>query len=193
MKYFFSTALICSVLFANAQDQFGNVFSKINADVQQNSKAYQTLKHETETIGHRLTGSANGAKAEQYAYDLLKSYGCDVKFQPFEVESWARKTVDVSIGTDKNSLTKVKAVTLAHSPVSANITGDIVDAGNGMEVDYQTNPSKFKGKIALIYLGVLPGSPAGTKSLHRSEKTAIATKYGATGVIIINTVKMVCC
>lgn len=189
MKYFFSIALICSVLFANAQDQFGNVFSKINADVQQNSKAYQTLKHETETIGHRLTGSANGAKAEQYAYDLLKSYGCDVKFQPFEVESWARKTVDVSIGTDKNSLTKVKAVALAHSPVSANITGDIVDAGNGMEVDYQTNPSKFKGKIALIYLGVLPGSPAGTKSLHRSEKTAIATKYGATGVIIINTVK----
>lgn len=189
MKYFFSTALICSVLFANAQDQFGNVFSKINADVQQNSKAYQTLKHETETIGHRLTGSANGAKAEQYAYDLLKSYGCDVKFQPFEVESWARKTVDVSIGADKNSLTQVKAVTLAHSPVSANITGDIVDAGNGLEVDYQTNPSKFKGKIALIYLGVLPGSPAGTKSLHRSEKTAIATKYGATGVIIINTVK----
>ncbi|MET0572812.1 MAG: M28 family peptidase [Pedobacter agri] len=189
MKYFFSTALIFSVLFANAQDQFGNVFSKINADVQQNSKAYQTLKHETETIGHRLTGSANGAKAEQYAYDLLKSYGCDVKFQPFEVESWARKTVDVSIGADKNSLTQVKAVTLAHSPVSANITGDIVDAGNGMEVDYQTNPSKFKGKIALIYLGVLPGSPAGTKSLHRSEKTAIATKYGATGVIIINTVK----
>jgi len=189
MKYFFSTALICSVLFANAQDQFGNVFSKINADVQQNSKAYQTLKHETETIGHRLTGSANGAKAEQYAYDLLKSYGCDVKFQPFEVESWARKTVDVSIGIDKNSLAQVKAVTLAHSPVSANITGDIVDAGNGMEVDYQTNPSKFKGKIALIYLGVLPGSPAGTKSLHRSEKTAIATKYGATGVIIINTVK----
>lgn len=189
MKYFFSIALICFVLFANAQDQFGNVFSKINADVQQNSKAYQTLKHETETIGHRLTGSANGAKAEQYAYDLLKSYGCEVKFQPFEVESWARKTVDVEIGTDQNSLTKIKAVTLAHSPVSANITGDIVDAGNGLEVDYQANPAKFKGKIALIYLGVLPGSAVGTKSLHRSEKTAIATKYGAIGVIIINTVK----
>ncbi|WP_316805731.1 M20/M25/M40 family metallo-hydrolase [Pedobacter agri] len=189
MKYFFSIALICFVLFANAQDQFGNVFSKINADVQQHSKAYQTLKHETETIGHRLTGSANGVKAEQYAYDLLKSYGCEVKFQPFEVESWARKTVDVEIGTDQNSLTKIKAVTLAHSPVSANITGDIVDAGNGLEVDYQANPAKFKGKIALIYLGVLPGSAAGTKSLHRSEKTAIATKYGAIGVIIINTVK----
>lgn len=189
MKYLLSAALLCSALFANAQDQFGGVFEKINSEVQQNSKAYQTLKYETENIGHRLTGSANGAKAEQYAYNLLKSYGCEVKFQPFEVESWARKTINVEIGENKNSLAKVKAVTLAHSPVSANITGEIVDAGNGLEVDYQNNLSKFKGKIALIYLGVLPGSPDGTKSLHRSEKTAIATKYGAIGIIIINTVK----
>lgn len=189
MKYLFTLALISIALLANAQDQFGNVFSKINADVQQNSKAYQTLKFETETIGHRLTGSANGEKAEQYAYDLLKSYGCNVKFQPFEVESWARKSISVEIGADQSHLVKMKAVTLAHSPVNADITGEIVDAGNGMEADYQSQPAKFKGKIALIYLGVLPGSPAGTKSLHRSEKTAIATKYGAIGVIIINTVK----
>ncbi|MFC3560698.1 M20/M25/M40 family metallo-hydrolase [Pedobacter jamesrossensis] len=189
MKYLFSAAIIFAASLASAQDKFADVFTKINTDVQQNSKAYQTLKYETETIGHRLTGSANGAKAEQYAFDLLKSYGCDVKFQPFEVESWNRKTINVEIGADKNSLAKTKAVTLAHSPVSADITGDIVDAGNGLEVDYQANPDKFKGKIALIYLGVLPGSAAGTKSLHRSEKTAIATKYGASGVIIINTVK----
>jgi len=189
MRYFIASLLLCTSFFVKAQDNFSTVFQKINDDVQLNSKAYQTLKYETETIGHRLTGSANGAKAEQYAYDLLKSYGCDVKFQPFEVESWARKTISVEIGSDKNNLLKMKAVTLAHSPVSANITGDIVDAGNGLEVDYQSNPEKFKGKIALIYLGVLPGSAAGTKSLHRSEKTAIATKYGAKGVVIINTVK----
>ncbi|KLT65200.1 M28 family peptidase [Pedobacter sp. BMA] len=189
MKYLFSAAIVCSALFAHAQDNFEDTFRQINTEVQQHCKAYQTLKYETETIGHRLTGSQNGAKAEQYAFDLLKSYGCEVKFQPFEVESWARKTISVEIGPDKNSLSKIKAVTLAHSPVSADVKGDIVDAGNGLETDYQVNPDKFKGKIALIYLGVLPGSPAGTKSLHRSEKTAIATKYGATGVIIINTVK----
>ncbi|KQR72490.1 M20/M25/M40 family metallo-hydrolase [Pedobacter sp. Leaf176] len=189
MKYLIASLLLCTSFFVKAQDNFSAVFQKINTDVQLNSKAYQTLKYETETIGHRLTGSANGAKAEQYAYDLLKSYGCDVKFQPFEVESWARKTISVEIGADKSSLTKVNAVTLAHSPVSADIIGDVVDAGNGLDLDYQSNPEKFKGKIALIYLGVLTGSPTGTKSLHRSEKTAIATKYGAKGVIIINTVR----
>jgi len=189
MKYLLSAAFICSALFVQAQDQFGDVFRKINNDVQQNSRAYQTLKYETETIGHRLTGSENGAKAEQYAYDLLKSYGCDVKFQPFEVESWSRKTIEVQIGASQNNLQPVKSVTLAHSPVKADVEGEIIDAGNGLETDYQAKPNQFKNKIALIYLGVLPGSQAGTKSLHRSEKTAIATKYGAKGVIIINTVK----
>lgn len=189
MKYLFCISIICTAFFANAQDKFAKTFTQINNEVQQHSKAYQTLKYETETIGHRLTGSTNGAKAEQYAFDLLKSYGCEVKFQPFEVESWSRKSIDVQVGADKNNLTKMKAVTLAHSPVKADVTGEIVDMGNGLEVDYKSNPDKVKGKIALIYLHVLSGSPAGTKSLHRSEKTAIATKYGAIGVMIINTVK----
>jgi len=182
-------ALSSLCLTANAQDNFGSVFKQINHEVQSNSKAYQTLKDASTTIGHRLTGSANGAKAEAYAYNLLKSYGCEVKYQPFEVESWDRKAIDVKVGKDASSLAPLKAVTLAHSPVSANVTADIIDVGNGLEADYQSLKDKVKGKIALIYLGVLPGSPAGTRSLHRSEKTAIATKYGAVGVIIINTVK----
>lgn len=189
MKNFFFLAFACLSLSASAQDNFSPVFTKINTEVQAHSKAYATLKDATETIGHRLTGSTNGAKAEEYAYNLLKSYGCEVRYQPFEVESWNRKTIAVKIGASTSSLTPVKAVTLAHSPVSSNVTAELIDVGNGLEADYQPLLNKVKGKIALIYLGVLPGSPKGTGSLHRSEKTAIATKYGAVGVMIINTVK----
>jgi len=172
-----------------AQDQFGAEFKQINSDVQQSSAAYGNLKTATEVIGHRLTGSANGAKAESYAYQLLKSYGYDVRYQPFEVESWSRLTNETKIGDSESTLQKVATVALAHSPVKASVTAAIADMGNGMEADYAQAPEKVKGKIALIYLGVLPGSPEGTRSLHRSEKTAIAIKYGAAGVIIINGVK----
>ena len=189
MKKLFFLALASICLNVNAQDNFGKVFNEINTEVQANSKAYATLKNASETIGHRLTGSANGAKAEAYAYNLLKSYGIEVKYQPFEVESWNRLTIAAKIGNSAGNLSPVKAVTLAHSPVAANVTAAIIDAGNGLESDYQGLGDKVKGKIALIYLGVLPGSPKGTSSLHRSEKTAIATKYGAVGVMIINTVK----
>ena len=190
MKKFFLLALAClSISAVNAQDNFGSVFKEISDEVQTKSNAYQNLKDASLTIGHRLTGSENGAKAEAYAYNLLKSYGCDVKYQPFEVESWNRKTIAVKIGPAITDMSPVRAVTLAHSPVDSKITGEIIDVGNGLESDYQPLLEQVKGKIALIYLGVLPGSPKGTGSLHRSEKTAIATKYGAIGVIIINTVK----
>lgn len=188
-KLILSAALVTLMLNVKAQDNFATVFKQINTEVQSNSQAYQNLKESTEKIGHRLTGSTNGAKAEEQAYNLFKSYGFEVKYQPFEVESWDRKTLAVKIGNDKGNLSAVKAVTLAHSPVKANVIGELVDVGNGLEADYQPLKEKIKGKIALIYLGVLPGSPAGTRSLHRSEKTAIATKYGAIGVVIINQVK----
>lgn len=181
--------VFCAFIKVQAQDDFSAVFNKINTEVQVGSKAYVNLKNATESIGHRLTGSANGQKAEEYAYKLLSSYGYDVKFQPFEVESWSRLTNETKIGDTKDSLIKITSVTLAHSPVKANVVAEMVDLGNGLEEDYKRDAGSVKGKIALVFLGVLPGSPEGTPTLHRSEKTAIATKYGASGIIIINGVK----
>jgi len=187
---FLSTILFSGlVVAAHAQDNFNKEFNQINTEVQANSKAYSTLQYATEKLGHRLTGSANGAKAEEHVYNLLKSYGYEVKYQPFEVESWSRLTNETKIGSAAGNLQLVKSVTLAHSPVKASVAAEVVDMGNGLEEDYTKNDGKVKGKIALIYLGVLPGSPEGTPTLHRSEKTAIATKHGAVGVIIINGVK----
>ncbi|MES2374385.1 MAG: M28 family peptidase [Bacteroidota bacterium] len=189
---FFTLLCVCAThsSFSQEKPEWKIIFSEINQEVQTNSKAYSSLKIATETLGHRLTGSANGKKAEQFAYDLLKSYGFkDVRYQPFEVESWSRGKLAVTIGSDEKNLQPIKSVTLAHSPVKSDVTLEVVDMGNGLEEDYATDAqkAKVKGKIALVYLGVLPGSKPGTKSLHRSEKTAIATKYGAKGIIITNT------
>lgn len=189
MKLFLSFLLAATAVTVHAQDNFTTAFTAINTEVQQHSNAYGNLKTATETIGHRLTGSSNGAKAETYAYNLLKSYGYDVRYQPFEVESWSRLTNQTKIGSAISSLHEIPTVALAHSPVKAIVTAEIADMGNGLEEDYQKDPNKVKGKIALVYLGVLPGSPAGTPSLHRSEKTAIAIRFGAAGIVIINGVK----
>ena len=188
--YCLTVACVLLITASDAQEnpEWKTVFAKINKEVLANSKAYSSLQTATETVGHRLTGSANGKKAEEFAYNLLKSYGYkDLHYQPFEVESWSRGTISVSIGSDQNNLQNVKSVTLAHSPVKSDVTLEVVDMGNGLEEDYAAAPDKVQGKIALVYLGVLTGSKDGTKSLHRSEKTAIATKHGAKGIIIINT------
>lgn len=187
-KYFLFTVcflIISQIINAQADPNWFGDFQKINAEVQNNSRAYSTLKDATDKIGHRLTGSANGEKAEEYAYNLLKSYGYEVKYQPFEVESWSRKTLKTSVGT-ANNLTEVKSVSLAHSPIEAAVKGELVDMGNGLEADYTANPGKAKGKIVLVYLGILPEIKG--KNLHRSEKAALAITNGAIGIIIYNTV-----
>jgi len=168
-------------LFSQQKDDWEQTFQKISGEVLQHSRAYSTLQQATETIGHRLTGSANGAKAESYAFELLKSYGLDPHYQSFEAESWSRGSLTVTINN-----VKYKSVTLAHSPVKVKLTGELADLGNGLEEDYLMNPGAAKGKIVFVALGILPGSKEGTRNLHRSEKTALAIKYGASGIILFN-------
>jgi Zn-dependent M28 family amino/carboxypeptidase len=160
------------------------LFARIDTEIKQNAQVYSTLKEATETIGHRLTGSENGAKAEEYTFNKFKEYGFDdVVYQTFEVEAWARESVTLEIDG-----APVKVVTLGHSPIKAKVTAEIVDMGNGLEADYLADPEAVKGKISLIYINILEGSPEGLTNLHRSEKTSLAMKYGARGVIIINQV-----
>ncbi|MEP2237953.1 MAG: M20/M25/M40 family metallo-hydrolase [Maribacter sp.] len=166
------------------EESQAELFARIDTEIKANSKGYSTLKEATETIGHRLTGSTNGAKAEEYTYNKFKEYGFeDVTYQTFEVEAWARGEVSLQIN-DKD----IKVVTLGHAPIEAHVTGDIVDMGNGLDADYAAYPDAVKGKISLVYINILPGSEEGLSNLHRSEKTALAIKYGAIGIIIINQV-----
>jgi carboxypeptidase Q len=185
MKQLFLFVLAVIVVTAcQKKETMNETFMRLDNEIKQNSKAYATLQEATSTIGHRLTGSENGSKAEEYTYNKFKEYGFeDVAYQEFQVVAWSRGDIRVQIGADS-----VKAVTLGHSPVSADVAGEVVDMGNGLEADYATNPTAAKDKIALLYIGILPNSPEGSRNLHRSEKTAIAIRHGAKGVIIYNQV-----
>ncbi len=178
--------LLVVVGFVAKPDNWEKAFRRIDAEVRQNSRVYQTLGEATQKIGHRLTGSVHGMEAEEYAFKLLKSYGfSDVKYQPFEVESWSRDTVTLSIvPASSDNYREVPVVSLAHSPVMVDLEAGIVDVGNGLEEDFEGVKSKLKGKIAVANIGLV--GVTGKKNLHRSEKTALAIKYGAGGIIMVN-------
>ncbi|MGB3152255.1 MAG: M20/M25/M40 family metallo-hydrolase [Maribacter sp.] len=181
---FLFSLVILSCSEAEKQETQAELFARIDTEIKQNTKGYNTLKEATETIGHRLTGSENGAKAEEYTYNKFKEYGFeDVAYQTFEVEAWSRGMVSLKVNNQD-----IKVVTLGHSPVASEVTGEIVDMGNGLEADYEAKPGAVEDKIALVYINILEGSPKGLTNLHRSEKTALAIKYGAKGIIIINQV-----
>ena len=179
-KFILTLGLITASFNLSAQTN-QQVLDLINNEVQQNSEAYQQLKKATETIGHRATGTENGRKAEEYAADLLRSYGYEVSFQEFTFSGWNRKSLDLKINNQS-----IKAVALAHSPANVNLSGELIDLGNGLEEDYKKIGDKVKGKIVFAALGLLDGTPKEIENLHRSEKTALAEKYGAKGIILFN-------
>lgn len=187
MRNFILLGLVLN-LACTPKEQSKDIFFSINSEVLENSRAYADLQEEVTVIGHRLTGSENGHKAEQFVYDKLTTYGfTDVKFQEFEVDAWSRESIEAEI-TINNKTASLKAVTLGHSPVSAAINAEIVDMGNGLLEDYEGIGDKLDGKIALVYISILPDSGEGKKNLHRSEKTELAIRHGAAGVIIFNQV-----
>ncbi len=191
MKKIVQLILVCFLFvfisgFKPGDKKWEKPFSQLDREIRKNSKVYQSLETATKTIGHRLTGSNNGARAEEFAFKLLKSYGfSDVVYQPFEVEAWMRDTVTLSIAPgSSDNFRDVEVVSLAHSPVEAKIQGEIIDVGNGLPEDFEAVKDKLKGRIALANIGLV-GAP-GKKNLHRSEKTALAIQYGATGIIMVN-------
>ncbi|MBK9509388.1 MAG: M28 family peptidase [Cytophagaceae bacterium] len=176
--------------FSPEKDEMLNTFFRINKDVLENGQSYETLKYATNTIGHRLTGSSNGKKAEEYAFNLLKKYGyASTRYMPFQVDSWSRDTVSLSlVPEESDNFVDFPVVALAHSPVSSHITAKIVDCGDGLESDFEKVKGELNGKVALMNINIQKEVNKGQKNLHRSEKTALAIKFGAVGVIIANSV-----
>lgn len=172
-----------------ARPSLENIFARINREVQESSRAYETLSDASQRIGHRLTGSPNGARAEEYAFRLFRQYGfSDVRYESFEVEAWTRDTVTLAVVPRKSdNFRDVPVVALAHSPVEAHVEGEIVDVGNGLEGDFAAVKDKLKGRVALVNIG-LSQPTKGARNLHRSEKTALAIQHGASGVIMVNLV-----
>lgn len=187
-KYLAVIALIFTFGCANFNSDKDSLFVSINNEVMENSTAYADLKEETTSIGHRLTGSENGHKAEQFIFDKLLKYGFeDVSFQEFEVDAWSRKSIIMTLTTNSQTA-ELSAVSLGHSPVEANVSAAIFDMGNGLVEDYENIGDSLEGKLALVYIDILPETSEGKKNLHRSEKVSLAIKHGATGIIIFNQV-----
>lgn len=168
-----------------------SVFRKINENVLHQGKAYESLRDITEKIGHRLTGSENGHRAEDYAFNLFKKYGYkNVTFQEFKVEAWSRISVALKISLQNGDKSMdYPVVSLAHSPVSSHLSGEIIDLGDGLKSDFEKAGDAVRDKIVLANINVRMPENKGKSNLHRSEKTALAIQYGAKGIILSNGAK----
>ena len=188
MKHFLFPLIIFLAACETVKENQPDIFSAINQEVLSNSQAYEALQDATSTIGHRLSGSENGTKAEAFAYEFLRDSGFkNVSYQEFEFEGWQRESIDISLERN-NQTDTLNAVSLAYSALDVDLSAPVVDGGSGLAYNFPEGDDSFQGKIALIYLGVLEDEPDGSVNLHRTRKVENAYNAGATGVIFYNRV-----
>jgi carboxypeptidase Q len=149
---------------------------------------YTWLRWSTGAIGHRLTGSPQGAKAERAADSLFRLSALPrVELFPFEAQAWSRGMVKLTVG-DGAGYMHLAAVALANTPLEADVEAPMVDAGNGLPADLERLGDALRGKVALVNIGLV-NAPEGSTNLHRSEKAALALARGVAAILFVNQVE----
>jgi carboxypeptidase Q len=165
------------------------ILRAIDLEAQRHAMGYDWLRWSTDHIGHRLTGSTNGAMAEASADSLFYAGGAErVSFFPFSARAWTRGRVRTTVIGASGEEVLLTSVALALTPDSIHVTTPLIDAGNGLSVDIARLGDTLRGKIALVNLQLV-NAPFGSSNLHRSEKTALALAAGAAGVVFVNHVE----
>lgn len=151
------------------------------------ARGHDWLRWSTTHIGHRLTGSPQGQRAEETSDSLFRlSPGASTKLFPFSATAWDRGSVQLTM-EDRDGAWHLAAVALANTPDSSMVDAELVDAGNGLPADLIRLGDGLSGRAALINLGLLNPEP-GAENLHRSEKAALAMQRGAAGIVFVNNV-----
>ncbi len=166
------------------------------------SAAYRSLKQLCESFEHRMTGTLNGQRAEQFVFEKLQSYGYDVRYQSFAVNVWQRKRVHFAIqplakhNTTKDSMSnadkkplpgiQINAISFGYTPVRSRDQAEIVDLGNGLASDFAKNKQRIKDRIALVNLSIMGPMRWLVKNPHRVQKTRWAMDHGARAVVYVS-------
>src|SRR4030095_13448837 len=117
--------------------------------------AYKQVAHLANSIGPRLSGSAQAAKAVEYIANELKAIGCDVQLERVMVPRWVRGEETAALvqfpGQAENTIQKIVLCALGPSVVTpANgITADVIAVRNFDELKSLPR-SKVAGKIVLF-------------------------------------------
>ncbi len=179
--------LFCSAPFLLvAQPEIDSAFARTARYLNENWQGYAQLNQACATIGHRLTGSLQGQKAETWIFDHLKSRGVEnVQYDPFPFRAWKRKTCKLEVVPYKSdNYVGFEAVSLANTP-SFKGAWLMIDGGDGLESDLRKLGAAIKGKCLVINLG-LARTDSNRRNLHRAEKVSLALEFGAASVMFVH-------
>jgi hypothetical protein len=117
----------------------------------------ENLRHLTDSIGGRVTGSAAAARAVQWAVEAFRKAGVDeVHTEKFTIPAgWSEGHTQVEVLSPDPF--PVRLVSIAWSPATpgGGLTTEIVDVGLGDDAAFTKSGASAKGTIVLVHSKLL--------------------------------------
>lgn len=176
------------ILFAQNSDE--QTIKQIYKSSLTNSQCYSWLDHLSNTIGSRLSGSANAEKAIEYTKAQMETLGFDrVYVQEVMVPKWVRGEKETAYILDNKSKTNVPVCALGGSIATPKngITAEVIEVKGINELE--ALGEKIKGKIVFFNRPMEPENIETFKSYggcvdQRFAGAKEASKFGAVATIV---------
>jgi hypothetical protein len=154
----------------------------ILGDIYTSTELMDNLATLCDEYGSRFGGTRGERQAALFTREKLISYGIShVRIEPVDYIGWVRGDVELEIVDPIQR--PVPCISLPHSP-PANLTGTIIDLGDGAPEEFDRRSDEIAGKIVLTTSEV---NPKGVKRwIHRNEKYGRSILAGAIGFIFVN-------
>ncbi len=155
-----------------------------------NGRAYDHLRELTKTIGGRLSGSPQAAKAVAWAQKIMRESLADtVYLQPCMVPHWERGAKEICFLNDGGKKLPLKVTALGSSVGTGakGITASVVEVHSFDELEKLG--TAVKGKIVFYNVffnqrHISTGTAYGETVKYRALGASRAAKYGAVAVLV---------
>jgi carboxypeptidase Q len=134
---------------------------KMLGEARDKSELMKNLQHLSDVIGPRLTGSANLKRANDWAAEVMKSYGLsNVKLEPWEIPAgWERGTATMKLIDPDNG----RYLTVAAAGWTPGTKGKIVSNVVVINAKTRADLQKYKGKLKNAV--ILRGEPQNVRPI----------------------------
>jgi Iap family predicted aminopeptidase len=155
---------------------------QILGDIYTSSEMMDNLAILCDEFGSRFGGTEGEKLAVEFMRQKLEAYGLkQVHLEPIAYLGWIRGDAQLEITHPIRR--PISCISLPHSP-PADITGSIIDMGDGAPEAFDRRAAEIAGKIVLTNSEVYPN---GVKRwIHRNEKYGRSVMAGAIGFIFAN-------
>ncbi len=116
----------------------------------------ENLRHLTDSIGGRVTGSANAEKAVKWAVEAFRKAGLDARTEKFTIPAgWSEGATKVTVVSPESF--ELRAVSVGWSPATpkGGVVSELVDVGDGSPAEFSKAAARAKGKILLVHTKTL--------------------------------------